>query len=619
MWSSNECVVHISPGNGQRARAPAPQQIQQQPQRQQPQQQPQRQPQHITVDPSYNLYMAVECHRATAQDEDGDTPLHIALSQEDVDVRLICRLVELFQLARKSLDVFNDMQQTPLHIAAITGNPAAARILVEHGANPNETDRNGQTAMHNVCSNPSQGACGTLEAILRYAKVDLQLDKRNYGGFTPMHISVINGQYGLTKLLIDHGANVNCPDAKSGWTPLFHAVTRQDAEHVQILLGGNAQVNMQSYSGNTALHVATGRGFSDIVRLLMRYGADMSLRNTHKDTPGMVATDGSMSNILRGIAPSSPSLGSGGSPRYSSPSPHQSTHLTNGVLLTKQSPSPQSINHCAPSPTVAPQVRPGDKKPAERSQRGGRRERSSRRSSAAKAESVTDGQTVPLMVPITGTPSSSSPSIKDSSDDATSATCRASVIVAPKSLKRRIIERTEREVRGKGSESISTGSDIPDKKPKTEPKQPNGGSGSVNGQSELQHPLLSLDNSRESQPSPSQAEPMDLTKRKADETIPPRDPPPSSPTSSASSFSIGEDKTRPGEMTEQCPQNEVASDEKVDANEETLEAADSEKEPEDGDARDEATETVENASRSTSSKKEKKRQMGEELPPKKRK
>ena len=87
-------------------------------------------------------------------------------------------------------------------------------------------------------------------------------------------------------------------DAKSGWTPLFHAVTNQDAEHVQMLLLGGAQVNLQSYSGNTALHVATGRGYTEIVRLLMRYGADMSLRNTYKDTAVMVAPDNNVGALF---------------------------------------------------------------------------------------------------------------------------------------------------------------------------------------------------------------------------------------------------------------------------------------------------------------------------------
>lgn len=48
-------------------------------------------------------------------------------------------------------------------------------------------------------------------------------------------------------------------------------------------------VNAQSYSGNTALHSACGRGHIEIVRVLLKNGADSSLKNNHNDTAIMVA------------------------------------------------------------------------------------------------------------------------------------------------------------------------------------------------------------------------------------------------------------------------------------------------------------------------------------------
>ena len=85
-------------------------------------------------------------------------------------------------------------------------------------------------------------------------------------------------------------------DAKNGWTPLFHAVINQNSDMITRLIEIGAFVNAQSYSGNTALHVATGRGYSDIVRLLMRYGADMSVKNTHRDTPVMMSNSNMVSD-----------------------------------------------------------------------------------------------------------------------------------------------------------------------------------------------------------------------------------------------------------------------------------------------------------------------------------
>lgn len=64
------------------------------------------------------------------------------------------------------------------------------------------------------------------------------------------------------------------------------------------LLQSGCNVNSQSYSGNTALHGACGRGQVDTVRLLLKSGADSSLKNYHNDTPVMVAKNKKVSKEM---------------------------------------------------------------------------------------------------------------------------------------------------------------------------------------------------------------------------------------------------------------------------------------------------------------------------------
>lgn len=64
------------------------------------------------------------------------------------------------------------------------------------------------------------------------------------------------------------------------------------------LLQSGCDVNSQSYSGNTALHSACGRGQVDTVRLLLKSGADSSLKNYHNDTPVMVAKNKKVSKEM---------------------------------------------------------------------------------------------------------------------------------------------------------------------------------------------------------------------------------------------------------------------------------------------------------------------------------
>ena len=67
-------------------------------------------------------------------------------------------------------------------------------------------------------------------------------------------------------------------------SPLGHS-----SGHALLPLQNGCDANGQSYSGNTALHAACGRGQVDTVRLLLKSGADSSLKNYHNDTPVMVA------------------------------------------------------------------------------------------------------------------------------------------------------------------------------------------------------------------------------------------------------------------------------------------------------------------------------------------
>ncbi|XP_013929825.1 PREDICTED: B-cell lymphoma 3 protein [Thamnophis sirtalis] len=121
-------------------------------------------------------------------------------------------------------------------------------------------------------------------------------------GFTPLHLAVASSSRDIVLALLDHGADVDAVDIKSGRSPLLHAVENNHLDMVELLLEHGANVNAQSYGGNTALHTASGRGLLDMLRLLVRNGADGSLKNYHNDTALMVAKNKKAIDILRGKA-----------------------------------------------------------------------------------------------------------------------------------------------------------------------------------------------------------------------------------------------------------------------------------------------------------------------------
>ncbi|XP_066843119.1 LOW QUALITY PROTEIN: B-cell lymphoma 3 protein [Anser cygnoides] len=237
--------------------------------------------------------LAAAIAAATGQDEDGDTPLHIAVAQGALGAAR--RLVLLFLQGQRDLDVYNRLRQTPLHLAVITRQPGPCGSLVAHGASPLAPDRLGRSAAH-LAAGAAPAACASS---LR-ARPDL--GARDYEGLTPLHVAVSAGARESVLLLLEHGADIDAADIKSGRSPLLHAVEANSLEMAELLIQHGAAVNAQSYAGCTALHAAAGRGPLGALRLLLRSGADCALRNNHNETALALASSRQVIDILRGKA-----------------------------------------------------------------------------------------------------------------------------------------------------------------------------------------------------------------------------------------------------------------------------------------------------------------------------
>ncbi|XP_021479984.2 poly [ADP-ribose] polymerase tankyrase [Oncorhynchus mykiss] len=240
-------------------------------------------------------HLLADVAQATCQDNDGDTALHIAVVQgQEAQIQ---RMILLLGLVHTDLDIYNNLRQTPLHLAVITHQAQLVGALLRAGADPGALDRNGQTAVH-LCCEHGQQAC--LSVVLSHPSILTCLEVRNYEGLTPLHLAVQGGDKELVRILLDAGADINAMDIKSGHSPLIHAVENHNMDMVHFLIENDCNVNGQSYSGNTALHSACGRGQVDTARLLLKNRADSSVKNYHNDTPAMVAKNKMVTDVLRG-------------------------------------------------------------------------------------------------------------------------------------------------------------------------------------------------------------------------------------------------------------------------------------------------------------------------------
>jgi len=108
------------------------------------------------------------------------------------------------------------------------------------------------------------------EAVEHGANVDAKVNSPPYP--TALHFAVrklINPDKGLTKFLLEHGANPNIKD-HFGMTPLFYAT---ELDTVKELVEHGADVNIQNDKGETALDLAIRSGYTDVANLLQSYGA----------------------------------------------------------------------------------------------------------------------------------------------------------------------------------------------------------------------------------------------------------------------------------------------------------------------------------------------------------
>lgn len=86
------------------------------------------------------------------------------------------------------------------------------------------------------------------------------------------------GSAGRIRTLANQGADLNVHAGVNGWTPLMHAIHKNQKGSVVALLEAGANVNERGSGGETPLMMAAGYGYTDIVNVLLDHGADAKMQ-----------------------------------------------------------------------------------------------------------------------------------------------------------------------------------------------------------------------------------------------------------------------------------------------------------------------------------------------------
>ncbi|XP_072307557.1 nuclear factor NF-kappa-B p105 subunit [Eucyclogobius newberryi] len=216
--------------------------------------------------------LAPQRHLLSAQDEDGDTGLHLAIlhSQQEA-LQSLTQVLTLFS-TEELLNMRNHLYQTPLHLAVLTQHKEAVDALLLAGADPALTDRFGNTALHLATA---QEVGDMTSHLLQRSEVRALMGVANAAGLCPLHVAVLSNRLSSLRSLLQCGADVELQERTSGRTPL-HLATEADNVSLAgcLLLEGHAKVDSYTFDGSTPLHVAAGRGSAKLTALLMAAGAD---------------------------------------------------------------------------------------------------------------------------------------------------------------------------------------------------------------------------------------------------------------------------------------------------------------------------------------------------------
>jgi ankyrin repeat protein len=198
--------------------------------------------------------------------------------------------------AGENIDKTNEKGQTLLHYAAYNADLELMKFAVENGANVNKKDGKGLTAASYISPDGRKLLTEDFNPwpLFTYLAENgaVLIDVRE-GCENDCPLIFYAAQYAGAEeisMLLQQGANVNT--SWSGKTPLFTVWYGHKAEKAQVLIDAGADVNFKSDDDYIPKPVFAYLNDDDldILKLLIKAGADIEVRNVHGNTPLLAAT-----------------------------------------------------------------------------------------------------------------------------------------------------------------------------------------------------------------------------------------------------------------------------------------------------------------------------------------
>ncbi|XP_046547959.1 inversin-like [Haliotis rubra] len=168
-------------------------------------------------------------------------------------------------------------RKTPVTVASVRGYKGVVE-LPSKGADMSLINKKGNKRRNKKLL----GACrsGDVEAVKQVLEqVNVDINSRGFRRMTPMLLAAKNGHRGVLDFLVSEGADMSLVDQR-GHNVLHAACRAGYVEIVKYVLSQNIlDINRGDKMMRTPLMVASETGHKDVVELLVRSGANVSLVN----------------------------------------------------------------------------------------------------------------------------------------------------------------------------------------------------------------------------------------------------------------------------------------------------------------------------------------------------
>jgi ankyrin repeat protein len=182
----------------------------------------------------------------------------------------------LIMSARRSIPEMNPLRGQPLPVASAE----IMQLLLAHSADPNFSGQWGHTALMEA---------NTAAKVKLLVAAGGQVNATDEAGETALMRAVDRGEVEVVEALLNSRADSTVRDQK-GETALLRALAKGSIETAHLLVQAKiGDVNSQNENGETLLMCAARLGDPELVRTLLRRGADENRRDMLGNTAAVVA------------------------------------------------------------------------------------------------------------------------------------------------------------------------------------------------------------------------------------------------------------------------------------------------------------------------------------------